>query len=32
VEVCPRDIPLTSAIAAVGQQTTIERLRDIFIK
>ncbi len=32
VEVCPKDIPLTSAIAAVGRQTTIKWLRDIFMK
>jgi len=32
VEVCPKDIPLTSAIAAVGRQTTIKWLRDLFMK
>ena len=32
VEVCPKDIPLTTAIGAVGRQTTIKWLRDLFMK
>ena len=32
VEVCPKDIPLTTAIAAVGRLTTIKWLRDLFMK
>ncbi len=30
VEVCPKDIPLTTAIGAVGRQTSIKWLRDLF--
>jgi len=32
VEVCPKDIPLTTAISAIGRQTTIKWLRDLFMK
>ena len=32
VEVCPKEIPLTSAIGAVGRQTSIKWLRDLFMK
>jgi succinate dehydrogenase / fumarate reductase iron-sulfur subunit len=32
VKVCPKDIPLTDAIAEVGRQTTIQWLRDIFVR
>ena len=32
VEVCPKDIPLTDAIASLGRQTTIQWLRDMFMK
>ncbi len=30
VKVCPKDIPLTDAIAELGRQTTIQWLRDLF--
>lgn len=30
VEVCPKDIPLTDAIARLGRQTTVQWLRDLF--
>ena len=32
IEVCPKDIPLTDAIAKLGRQTTMQLLRDMFIK
>ena len=32
VKVCPKDIPLTDAIAELGRQTTIQWLRDLFVK
>ncbi len=32
VEVCPKEIPLTTAIGAVGRQTTRKWLRDLFVK
>ena len=32
VEVCPKEIPLTTAIGAVGRQTSIKWLRDLFMK
>ncbi|MBU0717799.1 MAG: succinate dehydrogenase iron-sulfur subunit, partial [Planctomycetes bacterium] len=32
VEVCPKDIPLTDAIARLGRQTTAQWLRDMFVK
>ena len=32
VLVCPKDIPLTDAIGELGRQTTIQWLRDLFIK
>ena len=32
VEVCPKEIPLTTAIGAVGRQTSIKWLRDLFVK
>jgi succinate dehydrogenase / fumarate reductase iron-sulfur subunit len=32
IEVCPKDIPLTDAIARLGRQTTIQWLRDMFVK
>ena len=32
VKVCPKDIPLTDAIARLGRQTTAQWLRDLFIK
>ena len=32
IEVCPKDIPLTDAIARIGRQTTVQWLRDWFIK
>jgi succinate dehydrogenase/fumarate reductase-like Fe-S protein len=31
-EVCPKQIPLTDAIAEVGRQTTAQWLRDLFTK
>ncbi|MBN1945647.1 MAG: succinate dehydrogenase iron-sulfur subunit [Bradymonadales bacterium] len=30
VEVCPKDIPLTTAIGELGRQTTIQMLKDLF--
>ena len=30
VEVCPKHIPLTDAIAEVGRQATLQMLRDLF--
>lgn len=30
VRVCPKDIPLTEAIAAIGRDTTLQALKDIF--
>jgi succinate dehydrogenase / fumarate reductase iron-sulfur subunit len=32
VEVCPKEIPLTTAIGAVGRATSIKWLRDLFMK
>lgn len=32
IKVCPKDIPLTDAIAHLGRQTTAQWLRDLFIK
>ncbi len=32
VKVCPKQIPLTDAIADLGRQTTIQWLRDMFMK
>ena len=32
IEVCPKDIPLTDAIADLGRQTTAQWLRDLFVK
>ena len=32
IEVCPKDIPLTDAIARIGRQATVQWLRDWFIK
>jgi len=32
VRVCPKDIPLTDAIATLGRQTTAQWLRDLFVK
>ncbi len=32
VEVCPKEIPLTTAIGAIGRQTSIKWLRDLFMK
>jgi succinate dehydrogenase / fumarate reductase iron-sulfur subunit len=32
VKVCPKDIPLTDAIAQLGRQTTIQWLRDLFVR
>ena len=32
VEVCPKEIKLTDAIAKLGRQTTIQALKDLFIK
>lgn len=30
VEVCPKDIPLTTAIGQLGRQTTVQTFRDLF--
>ncbi len=30
VEVCPKEIPLTSAIGELGRQTTVQMLKDLF--
>jgi len=32
VKVCPKEIPLTDAIASLGRQTTVQWLRDLFVK
>ena len=32
VQVCPKDIPLTDAIAELGRQTTVQWLRDMFVR
>lgn len=32
IKVCPKDIPLTDAIAELGRQTTIQWVRDLFMK
>jgi len=32
VKVCPKDIPLTEAIGQLGRQTTMQWLRDLFVK
>ena len=32
VKVCPKDIPLTEAIGEIGRQTTIQWLRDLFVR
>jgi len=32
VKVCPKDIPLTDAIGQLGRQTTMQWLRDLFVK
>jgi succinate dehydrogenase / fumarate reductase iron-sulfur subunit len=32
IQVCPKDIPLTDAIASLGRQTTIQWLRDMFVR
>ena len=32
VEVCPKKIPLTESIAEVGRQTTLQTLKNLFIK
>ena len=32
IQVCPKDIPLTDAISNLGRQTTIQWLRDLFVK
>ncbi|MCP4592972.1 MAG: succinate dehydrogenase iron-sulfur subunit [bacterium] len=32
IQVCPKDIPLTDAIAKLGRQTTTQWLKDIFAK
>jgi len=32
VQVCPKDIPLTDAIARLGRQTTAQWLRDLFVE
>ena len=32
VKVCPKDIPLTQAIGELGRQTTVQWLRDLFVK
>ncbi len=32
VKVCPKDIPLTDAIARTGRQTTVQWLRDMFVR
>jgi succinate dehydrogenase / fumarate reductase iron-sulfur subunit len=30
VRVCPKDIPLTTAIGDLGRQVTLQALRDLF--
>jgi succinate dehydrogenase / fumarate reductase iron-sulfur subunit len=32
IKVCPKDIPLTDAIASLGRQTTAQWLRDLFVR
>lgn len=32
VKVCPKDIPLTEAIGQLGRQTTVQWLKDLFVK
>jgi succinate dehydrogenase / fumarate reductase iron-sulfur subunit len=32
VEVCPKEIPLTTAIAWVGRKATVKWLRDLFMR
>jgi succinate dehydrogenase / fumarate reductase iron-sulfur subunit len=32
IEICPKDIKLTDAIARIGRDTTIQALKDIFIR
>ena len=32
VKVCPKDIPLTDAIASLGRQTTVQYVKDLFSK
>jgi succinate dehydrogenase / fumarate reductase iron-sulfur subunit len=32
IQVCPKDIPLTDAIAELGRQTTSQWLRDLFVR
>jgi succinate dehydrogenase / fumarate reductase iron-sulfur subunit len=32
VEVCPKEIKLTDAIAKLGRQTTVQALKDLFVK
>ncbi len=32
IKVCPKDIPLTDAIAELGRQTTAQWLRDLFVR
>ena len=32
IQVCPKDIPLTDAIGRLGRQTTVQWLRDMFVK
>jgi succinate dehydrogenase / fumarate reductase iron-sulfur subunit len=32
VEVCPKSIPLTESIADIGRQTTLQTLKNIFMK
>jgi succinate dehydrogenase / fumarate reductase iron-sulfur subunit len=32
IKVCPKDIPLTDAIGEIGRQTTMQWLRDMFVK
>ncbi len=32
VEVCPKKVPITDAIASIGRQTTVQWLRDVFMR
>jgi succinate dehydrogenase / fumarate reductase iron-sulfur subunit len=32
VEVCPKSIPLTESIADIGRQTTLQTIKNIFMK
>ena len=32
VKICPKDIPLTQAIGELGRQTTMQWIRDMFVK